>query len=88
MAYLYAQLVFEWTVETFSAYKTFQSTFQVIAMLIGIPIMSKLFKWSDTIIIMVGAMAHALARIFFITAKVPWLFFVGKIIFYLLINFL
>lgn len=78
MAYLYLTVVFEWDPREFSIYKTFQSSFQVLAMLIGIPIMSKLLHWSDTVIMMVGAVAHTVARIVFALAPEAWYFFIGK----------
>lgn len=73
------QLVFEWTVEQFSSFKTFQSAFQVLAMLVCVPVMSELFEWPDTVIIMFGTLAHSVARIFFITADAAWKFFIGKL---------
>lgn len=78
MAYLYLSKIFQWETEIFSKYKTFQSAFQVVAMLICIPVMSELFHWSDTVIMMVGAIAHSVARIVFALAPEAWWFFIGN----------
>jgi len=69
--------VFGWDTVTYSNFKTFQSCGYVIMMIIGIPLMSRLFKWKDTVILMVGATSHTLGRVFFTQAKVSWLFYVG-----------
>lgn len=47
--YLYTQFKFEWDVTKYSHFKTFQSSAYVIAMLSGVPLMSKVFKWKDTV---------------------------------------
>lgn len=49
MMYLYTQLKFNWDTAIYSNYRTFQSTAYVLMMLTGIPVMSKLFGWSDTV---------------------------------------
>ncbi|KAG7212624.1 hypothetical protein KM043_012912 [Ampulex compressa] len=77
MSFLYTQLVFKWDVVKFSEFKTFQSTLFVLAMLIGVPTMSKLLKMKDTVIVAIGALSHAGGRIIFALAKVPELFYVG-----------
>ncbi|XP_006623247.1 thymic stromal cotransporter homolog isoform X1 [Apis dorsata] len=77
MSFLYAQLKFKWDVNTYSNFRTFQSSTFVLAMLIGVPIMSKLMKIRDTIIVAIGAIAHASGRIIFALAKIPELFYVG-----------
>ncbi|GAB0092924.1 proton-coupled folate transporter [Sergentomyia squamirostris] len=77
MMYLYTQLKFNWNTETYSNFKTFQSSAYVIMMLTGIPLMSKVFGWPDTVIVMIGATAHATARLFFGFAEVPWVLYVG-----------
>jgi hypothetical protein len=41
--------------------------------------MGKLLGMRDTTMVMVGSTAHALARVVFAVAEVPWLFYVGKI---------
>ncbi|XP_047351898.1 proton-coupled folate transporter isoform X1 [Vespa velutina] len=77
MSYLYTQLKFKWGVAEFSTFKTFQSALFVIAMLIGVPIMSKLLGLRDTVIIAIGALAHASGRIIFALTTIPELFYVG-----------
>ncbi|XP_076653091.1 putative peptidoglycan muropeptide transporter SLC46 [Halictus rubicundus] len=77
MSYLYTQLKFKWDVVKFSNFRTFQSTTFVLAMLIGVPLMSKLLKIKDTIIVTIGAISHAAGRIVFVFAKVPELFYAG-----------
>ncbi|XP_046817766.1 proton-coupled folate transporter isoform X3 [Vespa crabro] len=77
MSYLYTQLKFKWGVAEFSTFKTFQSALFVIAMLIGVPIMSKLLRLRDTVIIAIGALAHASGRIIFALTTIPELFYVG-----------
>ncbi|CAD1477687.1 unnamed protein product, partial [Heterotrigona itama] len=79
MSFLYTQLKFNWNVTTFSNFRTFQSTTFVVAMLIGVPIMSKLMGIRDTIIVAIGAISHASGRIIFILAKISELFYVGKV---------
>ncbi|XP_036148913.1 proton-coupled folate transporter [Monomorium pharaonis] len=74
---MYTSLIFNWNVTDFSNFKTFQSTLFVLAMLIGVPIMSKLIGMKDTFIVAVGAIAHAAGRIVFILANRPELFYVG-----------
>ncbi|XP_076236574.1 putative peptidoglycan muropeptide transporter SLC46 isoform X2 [Calliopsis andreniformis] len=77
MSYLYTQLKFKWDVTKFSNFRTFQSTIFVLAMLIGVPVMSKLMGIRDTIIVAIGAIAHAAGRVIFALAKIPELFYVG-----------
>ncbi|XP_018344613.1 PREDICTED: proton-coupled folate transporter isoform X1 [Trachymyrmex septentrionalis] len=74
---MYTSLIFNWNVTDFSNFKTFQSTLFVLAMLIGVPIMSKLIRMKDTFIVMIGAIAHAAGRIVFVSANRPELFYVG-----------
>lgn len=78
MMYIYCQLVFNWTVGQFSQFRTFQSALQDIVLLLAIPLMSRVFGWRDTVIIMIGAAAHTTARIFYSTARVTWVFYTGK----------
>lgn len=49
MMYLYTQLKFNWDTAIYSNYRTFQSSAYVLMMLTGIPIMSRVFGWSDTV---------------------------------------
>ncbi|XP_011268476.2 thymic stromal cotransporter homolog [Camponotus floridanus] len=74
---LYTSLIFNWNVTDYSNFKTFQSTLFVLAMLIGVPIMSKWIGMRDTFIVAIGAISHAAGRIIFLLAKKPELFYVG-----------
>ncbi|KAL5291161.1 SLC46A3 family protein [Megaselia abdita] len=78
--YLYTQFKFDWDVTTYSNFKTFQSSAYVIAMLSGVPLMSKVFKWKDTTIILIGATAHAIARLFFFFADTELMFYMGAVV--------
>lgn len=49
MTYLYTQYKFNWDTETYSTFKTFQSSAYVICMLTGIPLMSKILGLKDTV---------------------------------------
>lgn len=46
-------------------------------MLVGVPIMSKLLGLRDTVIIAIGALAHASGRVVFALTTIPELFYVG-----------
>lgn len=39
--------------------------------------MGKYFKLRDTTMVIIGTMSHAIARIVFALAEVPWLFYLG-----------
>ncbi|XP_067005001.1 probable peptidoglycan muropeptide transporter SLC46 isoform X2 [Anabrus simplex] len=80
MTYLYTQLKFEWTAEIYSDFKTFQSGAYVLGTLLGIPLMSKLLKLPDTVIVMVGAISHGASRFVYGFAEVSWLFYLGATI--------
>ncbi|XP_066246601.1 probable peptidoglycan muropeptide transporter SLC46 [Euwallacea similis] len=77
MMYLYCQLVFNWTLQQYSNFRIFQSTLQDVGLLVSVPVMSRLLGWRDSIIIMLGAMAHSVARIFYSVAAAPWVFYIG-----------
>lgn len=79
MSYLYVQLIFKWGVDQFSHFRTFQSALQDVLLLLAIPLMSKVFGLRDTVIIMVGAAAHSIGRIFYAEAQVTWVFYIGTI---------
>lgn len=78
MMYLYVQLVLKWTFDTFSNFKTYVSALQGVILLCAIPLLSKVFHWRDTYIMMLGALCHSVARVFYATATVGWLLYVGK----------
>ncbi|CAK9826805.1 Proton-coupled folate transporter [Anthophora retusa] len=77
MSFLYTQLKFKWDVSKFSNFRTFQSTTFVLAMLIGVPVMSKLMGIRDTMMVAIGAIAHASGRLIFVLAQTSELFYVG-----------
>jgi len=75
--YLYTQLKFNWTTQIYSNFKTYQSAAFVLVMLIAVPIMNKALKWKDTMIVIIGASAHSLGRIFFGLAAASWMMYLG-----------
>lgn len=77
MMYLYVQLVLKWTFDAFSNFKTYVSALQGIFLLFAVPLLSKFFGWRDTCIMMLGAICHSIARIFYATAEVGWFLYVG-----------
>lgn len=79
MVYLYVQYVFNWRFELYSTFKTYQTTLQDIILLVAIPLMSRVLGWRDTIIIMIGAFCHSVARIFYANAEVNWVFYIGGV---------
>lgn len=79
MMFLYTQWKFDWTSHEYSNWKTYQSTAYVVVMMLGIPLLNKVFKWPDTAIIMTGALAHCIARIFFVYAETGFILYIGGI---------
>lgn len=77
MVYLYTQLKLNWDTHIYSMFRTYQSSSYVIMMLLGIPIMTKLLKWPDSVLIMVGSISHAGGRVFFAFATTTWLMYAG-----------
>lgn len=75
--YLYTQLKFNWTTQIYSNFKTYQSAAFVLCMLIAVPIMNKVLNWKDTTIVILGAGAHSLGRIFFGLATASWMMYLG-----------
>lgn len=78
--FLYTKDKFKWDVSQFSDFKVFQSTLYILLLLFGIPIMSKLFKWQDTTIAMIGAFNFMVSRIFYSIAQTTWIFYVGAFV--------
>lgn len=68
MMYLYTQLKFNWDTAIYSNYRTFQSSAYVLMMLTGIPLMSRIFGWTDTVII---GMIVVNLYIYLITTAIP-----------------
>ncbi|KAF4518418.1 hypothetical protein B566_EDAN002071 [Ephemera danica] len=48
--------------------------------LFGLPLITKVCGLPDAAAILIGASAHALARVLYILAKVPWLLYVGAVL--------
>ncbi|XP_068149237.1 lysosomal proton-coupled steroid conjugate and bile acid symporter SLC46A3 isoform X2 [Drosophila tropicalis] len=78
--YFYTLAKFDWDVDLYSTFKTFKSSAYVIAMLLGVPIMNKLFGWRDTTLIFIGTWAHSIARVFFYFAETPKLLYAGAVV--------
>lgn len=78
--YLYTISKFHWGVGEFSDFKTFQSILHIVMLFIGVTVMTKLFKWTDTTIAMIGAYCFATARFFFALAETPAIFYLGAVI--------
>lgn len=79
MSYSYLQLVMNWPFEKISTFRSYQSALQDVILLMAIPLLSKVCKWKDGYIIMLGALAHSIARIFYANASVSWVFYVGGV---------
>lgn len=77
MTQIYTLKTFHWGVKEFSQFKTFQSSFYIIGLLVGVPLLKKLFGLRDVYIMMLGAVSHITARSIFILAKTPFSFHVG-----------
>lgn len=75
--YLYTQLKFNWDADLYSYFKTYQSAAYVVMMFVGVPFFTKVLHMRDTFIIMIGATAHAAARLVYIFGQVDWLMYVG-----------
>ncbi|XP_075991267.1 lysosomal proton-coupled steroid conjugate and bile acid symporter SLC46A3 [Anticarsia gemmatalis] len=75
--YLYTTKVFKWDASTYSNFRSYLSTLYVLAMLFGIPLMSKLLRWRDTTIVMLGATAHICGHLVYAHAKTDKLMYVG-----------
>lgn len=77
MSYLYTQKKFNWDQQQFSDFRTFQTVVYFVVTLLGAPLLTKLCGLKDSVIILMGAPAHAIARVIFAVAEVPWLFYFG-----------
>lgn len=78
LAYLYFQLVLNWTFDTISYFRTYQSALQGVFLFVIVPFLNKILGWRDTWVIMVGSLCHSIARVFFATARSTVLIYVGK----------
>lgn len=79
MTYLYFQLALKWVFDQVSYFRTYQSALQDITLLIAIPFLSKFLGLKDTVIIMLGALCHSIARLFFALSESTVLIYVGGI---------
>lgn len=79
IVYLYVQLVMNWSFEQYSMFKIVQSSIQDVVLLLFPPLLIKFIGWRDTIIIMIGALAHFIGRIFYVTSYNSTLFYIGGI---------
>lgn len=77
MSYLYLQKKLNWPFDVYSNFRTYQSGLQAVMLLIAIPFLNKLLGWRDTCIAIVGAVAHIIARIFYVKAEVGWIVYLG-----------
>ncbi|XP_059483676.1 proton-coupled folate transporter [Neocloeon triangulifer] len=77
LMYLYTQLKFNFDLNLYSNFRTYQSGVYVLGILVVLPLMSKLCGVPDAVAVLVGAAAHAAARVVFILAEQPYLLYVG-----------
>ncbi|CAF4751667.1 unnamed protein product [Pieris macdunnoughi] len=75
--YLYASKVFKWDTNDYSNFKTYLSTAYVIFTLFGIPLMSKILIWRDTMIVMLGAAAHMSGHLLYAQATLGSTMYMG-----------
>ncbi|XP_014292821.1 probable peptidoglycan muropeptide transporter SLC46 isoform X2 [Halyomorpha halys] len=80
MMQLYSQWKFHWNVKQFSSFRTFQSVFFIIGLLVGIPLLQRYLKLRDTFIMMIGSLSHITARIIFMVFKNPTWYYIGAVI--------
>lgn len=78
--YLYTISKFNWNIDDFSNFRTFQSALNIPMLFIGVPTMTKLIQLKDTTISMLGAFCFASARFFYAFANVPSVFYYGAIV--------
>lgn len=77
--YLYVKFVFKWDyVKKFSDFKIFQSALQDLFLLLMVPLLSRVLGWRDTFIVMIGALSHSAARLFYATADSDLYFYIGN----------
>ncbi|CAG4955371.1 unnamed protein product [Colias eurytheme] len=75
--YLYTSKVFKWDSTNYSNFKTYLNTCYVIFTLFGIPLMTKVLEWRDTLIVMLGALAHMGGHLIYAQATSGQLMYVG-----------
>uniref|UniRef100_UPI0034D70A73 uncharacterized LOC136856709 n=1 Tax=Euwallacea similis TaxID=1736056 RepID=UPI0034D70A73 len=85
--YLYTQNVFQWTPLEYSYFLTVNSLVALGGHLFGVPLFTKVFHFSDSIILLITLANKIITNIFFGLAQTPQLFYAGKInIFYNMAN--
>ncbi|KAJ2954279.1 hypothetical protein O0L34_g2530 [Tuta absoluta] len=77
MMYLYTISQFGWGLTEFSNFRTYLSTAYVIVMLFGIPLMTKAWRWKDTVIVMLGATSHMAGHFIYTQATDGTMMYVG-----------
>ncbi|KAL7012231.1 hypothetical protein ACKWTF_014704 [Chironomus riparius] len=75
--FLFAQNKLSWTTEIYSYFRTFESASYVFGILVAVPIFSKVFKWKDTVIVVIGACGSIIGRLFFAFVGTTALMYVG-----------
>lgn len=75
--YLYTTSVFKWDATQFSHFRTYLSAVYVLTMLVGIPVMTRLFKWQDTVIVLLGATAHMCGHLIYALATTSKHMYIG-----------
>ncbi|XP_032527478.1 lysosomal proton-coupled steroid conjugate and bile acid symporter SLC46A3 isoform X2 [Danaus plexippus] len=75
--YLYMIKVFKWDATDFSNFRTYLSTAYVVVMLLGIPLMTKILNWRDTVIVMLGASAHMCGHLTYAHAQTDNTLYIG-----------
>lgn len=78
--YVYSVFKFKWDINTYSIFKTIKSFSYFIGVMVCIPVMNKIFKWRETVIIFVGISAHIITRIFYYNAYNSNIFYIGGIV--------
>ncbi|XP_055636199.1 proton-coupled folate transporter-like [Toxorhynchites rutilus septentrionalis] len=75
--YLYTLLKFGWDEDRYSYFRTYQTAMYVVLLFLGMPLCTKVLRLRDTIMVMFGAMTHAVARLVFVSAQVDYMMYVG-----------
>lgn len=75
--YIYSVFKFGWDIKTYSIFKTTKAFLYFITVLVCTPIMNKIFKWKETIIIFIGIVMNLIARVFYYVANNSILFYLG-----------
>lgn len=68
IVYLYTTNTLKWNDSIFSEFKMVASFLYVLVLLLGVPLMSKVFKIRDTVIVMMGATSHILGHFIYANA--------------------